>query len=71
MRVTVLAEAPCRFDPAHRYELALEVVGTRLRGVIDGDVVLEAEDDSLRGGAVGFVVCEGTITAGPVRVTPV
>lgn len=67
---TVLAEASCPVNPERRYELALEVSGNQLRGLIDGEVVLTAEDTdrSLRGGGVGLVICEGTLSAGPVRV---
>lgn len=67
---TVLAETPFAVDPERRYELTLEMIGNRLRGLVDGGVVLTAEDTdrSLRGGGVGLVICEGTLSVGPVSV---
>jgi hypothetical protein len=64
----VLAEHEFGFDPARWYEVSLEGMGSRLRGSIDGDVVVEAEDGTLRGGGVGLVIREGTLSAGAVRI---
>lgn len=69
-RRTVLAVAPFPVDSGRTFELTLEVNGTRLIGLIDGEAVLEADVPSgqLRGGGVGLVVSEGTLSAGPVRI---
>ncbi len=67
---SILAETdfPWEFDGF--YDLRLEVVGTRLRGWIDGRLILEAEDNDypLDGGAVALLCDTGTIEAGDVMV---
>ena len=68
----VLAEAPFRLEFDRPYPLALEVVGNRLRGSIDGQDVLEAADEApLAGGGVGLVVADGCLIAEAVGVRPV
>jgi ADP-ribosylglycohydrolase len=65
---TVLARAPfARRDYSAPHELALEVVGARLRATAD-DVVLEAEDAAFAGGAVALVCDEGCLTTDAVHV---
>jgi ADP-ribosylglycohydrolase len=68
---TTLAEIPFAWDVEREYALELAVEGTALRASIDGEVVMAAVDfeGTLRGGAVGFVIEEGNMVAGPVRVT--
>ncbi|MCC6731096.1 MAG: ADP-ribosylglycohydrolase family protein [Chthonomonadales bacterium] len=65
----VLASAPIAFELDRAYRVALTAEGARLRATID-DVVLEAEDASLAGGAVAIVCEEGRVTARDVRVAP-
>jgi hypothetical protein len=64
----ILAETLFAGDPAHAVTLTLEAIGEHLRGTIDGEIVLEADDGALRGGGAGLVVREGTIEAGPVTI---
>lgn len=70
---TILAETnfPWEFDGT--YELKLEVVGTHLRGWIEGQLMLEAEDTDrpLEGGAIALLCDSGCIEAGDVIVQAV
>jgi ADP-ribosylglycohydrolase len=69
---TVLVEAPFSWEFDREYALELSVTGTTLRASIDGEVVAELDDAEgpLRGGSVGFVIEEGNMVSGPVRVVP-
>ena len=69
---TTLAEAPFTTVPETPYRLALEVVGSTLRGSVDDALVLEATDDDapLTGGGVALVVTEGCLISDEVRVVP-
>ena len=68
---TVLAETPfARRDYGEPHELALRVAGPDLRATIDGDVVLDARDGALGGGAVALVCEVGCLTCDAVRVGP-
>jgi ADP-ribosylglycohydrolase len=68
---TVLAEAPLqRRDYAEPHSLALCVTGSRLQAAVDGEVLLEARDDALTGGAVALVCDEGCLTCDAVTVRP-
>lgn len=57
---------------SHRpWELAIQVVGKRITGWVDGVLIAEAIDDApLSGGAVAVVVTEGTVSLDRVRVAP-
>jgi ADP-ribosylglycohydrolase len=68
---TTLAEAPFRrrqYGDPHALELS--VTGDRLRASIDGELVMEARDGALQGGAVALVCEEGCLTCDAVRVKP-
>lgn len=70
--VTVLADVAFVWEDFRTYQLALEVVGSRITGWIDGVEIAHAIDEagaSLRGGAVGLVCEEGTMASIEVRVT--
>jgi ADP-ribosylglycohydrolase len=69
---TTLAEAPFRRrDYAEPHRLELRMTGDRLRATIDGgELVLEARDGALTGGAVALVCEEGCLTCDAVRVRP-
>ncbi len=66
----ILGEAafPWTFDG--RYDLALTVVGDRIRGEAGGAVMVEATDADLEAGALALVCEEGRMEAGPVHVAP-
>ena len=68
---TVLAEVPFAWETEQEYSLSLSVTGTTLTGSIDGKTIISATDDSatpLRGGGIGLLIAEGTLTSGPVTV---
>jgi ADP-ribosylglycohydrolase len=66
----VLAEAPLeRRDYAEPHALTLRVEGDRLTATAD-DLVLEARDGALAGGAVALVCERGCLTCEAVRVGP-
>jgi hypothetical protein len=68
---TVLAEAPfTRREYDEPQALALEVDGPELRATVDGDLVLEARDGQLTGGAVALVCQQGCLTCDAVHVQP-
>jgi ADP-ribosylglycohydrolase len=68
---TELAEASFRRrDYGDPHALALRVAGPRLQATVDGEVVLEARDDALTGGAVALVCDEGCLTCDAVNLAP-
>ncbi|CAA9548646.1 MAG: CBM66 [uncultured Thermomicrobiales bacterium] len=69
---TTLAEVAFAWEFDRWYELAVEVTGSRIRGWIDGEQVLDASDGDqpLTGGGVGLVVTEGCLGSEAVRVGP-
>lgn len=69
---SVLAEIRFVADPDQVYELELRVEGAEIRGRIGDGVVLEGVDaaPAFRGGAAGFVISEGTLLGGPLRIVP-
>lgn len=70
--VTVLAEFSYNWQPETEYALRLDVRGTHLTGWINGQQVLDAEDDGmpLSGGGIGLLVSEGCLVAARVSVSP-
>ncbi len=51
--------------------MALEIRRHQLVGFVDGKKVIEAEDlhKVLEGGGIGYVVSEGRVESGPLRIT--
>jgi hypothetical protein len=68
--VTTLAERGLAWAPYDTYRLELEAVGSHLRGWVDQELVLEADDPSLPGGGVGLVVQEGAVLGDGIEVRP-
>ena len=69
----VLTEAGFDWRGEDSYRLSLQARGRRLKAWIDGQAVLEAEDegDMLYGGGVGLVCEEGCISTREVQVSPI
>ncbi|NLG49513.1 MAG: ADP-ribosylglycohydrolase family protein [Chloroflexi bacterium] len=68
---SVLAEAPYAWELYQPYALELRVAGNQLTGSIGGQVVLQAQDDSLLdSGAIALVVEEGRVGYDDVEVRP-
>jgi hypothetical protein len=70
---TVLAEADFTWSLDETYTLALQTEGTRYRGRINGQLLLEADDPGspLSSGAIALVCREGRLDGGEVRVKPI
>lgn len=69
---TVLAETAGGWDFGSTYELTLQVQGNRLVGLVDGQVVLTAEDPEgmYTGGGIGLISETGRIGCHHVEVRP-
>ena len=70
---TVLAETDCAWQRYAPYDLALQVIGSRIKGWLgDQQIVLEAEDTDrpLTGGAMALVIEEGTLGVTAVTIGP-
>jgi hypothetical protein len=69
---SVLAETEFALDLGTRYELSLEVVGTRLRAWIDDQLKFDVTDDAmpLVSGAIALVCEEGRTATEVVQVRP-
>jgi hypothetical protein len=67
---TVLAEASFDWEPGRTYRLALQARGDRLDALLDGAHLFGVEDEgtSLRGGGVGLVCTEGSLSVDAVEV---
>jgi ADP-ribosylglycohydrolase len=66
----VLAEAELDWELGRTYDLELEVRGALLRGSIDGEALLHAEDTALEDGAIALVCEEGRTATHSVSVRP-
>lgn len=63
-----LAEQPFAWEAYSSHDLALSVVGTRIRGWVDGSLVCDVTDDALASGAVGLILDEGTMLCNDIEV---
>ncbi len=68
----VLASAPHEWELGRTHQCSLEVVGSRLRAVVDGDELFDVEDPDSRltSGAIGLVVADGRVGCRTVMVGP-
>jgi hypothetical protein len=68
----VLAEAPFAWKVFTPYTLSIEVSGEKITASVEGGPTLTASDAGtrLKGGGVGLVVEDGTLTCSGVRVRP-
>jgi hypothetical protein len=69
---TVLASKPHAWEAYREHVIALEVVGHRIRGWVQGEELYDVTDADrpLDGRAVAMVVEEGKLALGPVKITP-
>lgn len=69
---TILGRCPFPWQFDTTYELALEVVGKRIRALVDGKIYLELEDEErpLLNGGIALVAEEGHLESGAVTVRP-
>ncbi|HUV39826.1 MAG TPA: ADP-ribosylglycohydrolase family protein, partial [Planctomycetota bacterium] len=70
--VTVLTETDLDWDFGETHELSLDVAGDRLRGCVDGNVMLDVRDtdERLTCGAAALIVEEGQLACDAARVSP-
>jgi hypothetical protein len=67
---TVLAEADGGWTLEQPCDLKLQVEGAKLIGYVNGQQVIEAEDDALQSGAIALICEEGFIYFDHVAVSP-
>lgn len=69
---TVLAEAPFGWELGETHALALEVASDKMRGYVDGELLLEYEDRDkpFSGGGIALILTEGRMATHEVNVRP-
>jgi ADP-ribosylglycohydrolase len=68
---TELAKVGFEWELDQKYEIALRVEGDKIVVSVNGEVGLSAEDGEYKGGAAGFVVTEGSVSADSLTISPV
>jgi ADP-ribosylglycohydrolase len=70
---TILAETDFVWEFDGAYDVKLEIIGTQLRGWVDGQLILEVADTNrpLEGGAVALLCDSGCIESGDIIVQAV
>jgi hypothetical protein len=68
----ILAEAPFAWSFGEEYLFEIEVQGNRIRGFLDGQLVVDITDetDPLTGGGISFVLEDGRIDADEISISP-
>jgi hypothetical protein len=68
----VLAEAPLRWEARGTYQLCLQVVGDRIQGWVDDQLLFDLRDGDrpLDGGGVALICTEGRMATDAVTVRP-
>ena len=64
-----LASADLDWKLDEKYELTLRTVGTEIYAKV-GDIELRASDDAYKGGAVGLIVTQGSLSADSIDISP-
>lgn len=64
-----LGSAAFEWEIDKEYEMAVTVVGKKLKGQIDGKNVLEVTDDRFGSGGIGLIVTNGSVSAEEIRVS--
>ncbi|MCE2426448.1 MAG: hypothetical protein J4F45_15385, partial [Pseudomonadales bacterium] len=67
---TVLAEAAFDVEFYRTYQLAVAVSGSTITGSVDGETLLETEDDALASGGIALLIDEGRTATQTVTVAP-
>lgn len=65
----VLASVDLEWKPEVKYRVILEAKGNKIEGSI-GDKTIEAVDDQFESGAMGFVITDGSLSAGQIDIVP-
>jgi hypothetical protein len=67
---TVLASCPFEWNFGESYSLNIAARGNELTASVNGEAVLSAKDDTLKGGGMALVIEEGCSTTHKVEVKP-
>ena len=67
----VLAQAPLDVELYRTYQLEIAVEGTKITGSVDGEALLETQDDALTTGGIALLIDEGRTATQSVTVAPV
>jgi len=65
---TVLAEAPFDVEFYRTYQLEIAVSGSTITGTVDGETLLETQDDALATGGIALLIDEGRTATQAVSV---
>ncbi|MCY3837417.1 MAG: ADP-ribosylglycohydrolase family protein, partial [Gammaproteobacteria bacterium] len=65
---TVLAEAPFDVEFYRTYQLEIAVWGSTITGTVDGETLLETQDDALATGGIALLIDEGRTATQAVSV---
>lgn len=68
--VTTLDSAPLSVGVNRPYRLRIEAIGTRIRGYVDGELLVEAVDGALRDGRPGLITHRATADFDTVIASP-
>ncbi|MCY4059520.1 MAG: ADP-ribosylglycohydrolase family protein, partial [Gammaproteobacteria bacterium] len=68
---TVLAEVPFDVEFYRTYQLEITVAGTTITASVDGETLLETEDDALATGGIALLIDEGRTATQAVTIAPV
>lgn len=65
----VLASASFDWSLDEKYDICIEAIGSRICGQV-GDVRLQAEDATYKGGGLGLIVTDGAVSASHIKLEP-
>ena len=68
---TILSSQDFEVEFGTTYQLKLAVEGTSLKGYVDGELVLEAVDQSLLEGGIALLIDEGRSATNQIQVSPI
>ena len=68
---TVLAEAPLEVEFYRTYQMEITVSGNAITGAVDGETLLETEDDALATGGIALLIDEGRTATQAATVSAV
>ena len=64
----MLAEAPLDVEFYRTYQMEIRVEGTKITGSVDGEALLETQDDALPTGGIALLIDEGRTATQAVSV---
>ncbi|KAF2169060.1 hypothetical protein M409DRAFT_21069 [Zasmidium cellare ATCC 36951] len=67
-RRDVLASKTFKWSTHTAYQVEVSVQGARLKGYVNNELLLEAQDDTYKSGAIGMIVSEGSMSVDKIQV---